>query len=138
VELLKRNPGEFVNSITDFLHIAPLEVISREAVNVSTRIGVIIQLWRPVNYLFNVYLKLLGILRVGTDEKMPYAKQRYSYYAFKRRVTRHLNKGFRGFGELDLSSWLEYDDLFHRFAASNQRLQTLLNINLEAFNYPMR
>jgi hypothetical protein len=137
VELLKEDFERFNRTITDFLGVPPVLLEQAAVVNPSTKSSLIIQFWRPFNFLFAALLALLERLQIETKGEYPFEKLRYTYYEFKQKVTGVLNSLLKSTKQVGAEKHIGYDDLVQRYAASNTQLQAYVGVDLAAYGYPI-
>lgn len=135
VELLKNNPNRFHEVLLSFLDLPLTTPIKNARINESTRLSLILYLWRSTNYFFNIILALLRLFRIETNNE--YKKLRYRYYNFKRRGTQFLNRVLQNSRALDFSLIPSYCELYRRYEQSNNKLQQQVDFDLRNLGYPV-
>lgn len=137
MEMLKKNPKELYDKLFTFLRVPHREIRQSEPMNVSTKSSLVISIWRPINWMFSVLLRMMIFLARKESEAYPFRKFRYSYYHLKRKATKMLNGLFRSSKSLDIRVIRGYPELLERFENSNARLEKIANMDLVALGYPV-
>jgi len=147
VEYLLISRNEFLHTLTDFMEV-PIEIIPKhQSENVSTKLCVVLSIWRPINYVFHHFI-LAMLFLYGKDRSQfepevckgyyPFIRLRYAYYAFKRRSTMILNKILPETKLINIKNYPGYRRLVDRFANSNARLEEIIEFDLTEMNYPVK
>ena len=144
MEHLRTSPDKFLAELAGFMEVTVESVSKLRPRNVSTRLLFVLSIWRPINYIFHHLL--FAMLYFSGKDKFepeiykgyhPFIKLRYTYYAFKRRSTRFLNRVFSGTRSISITSYSNYPQLVDRFGKSNARLQRIVGFDLTELNYPV-
>jgi hypothetical protein len=136
VELLKADPDRFFEKLAGLLQVTQIPFKRNKKVNPSTRVAWVIQLWRPINFLFACLIKSLQLLHIETHDY--YANLRLPFYRFREKITQRLNSRFKHSQKLAIPPDFARGELLARYAESNLRLEQLTNLDLKGLGYPYK
>lgn len=136
MELIKKDYDYFINEVTDFIGVKKVNIKIEDAQNVSAKTQIILNFWKPFNFLFSGLLKVLVFI-LRPNKKYPFVKFRFAYYRLKRSITKMLNKRFKHSKKIDIKSYRNYNQLYNKYSSDNIKTQQLIKYDLKEFSYPL-
>jgi len=136
MEILIKSPNEYIERIISFIGISELKPHIGKPVNVSTKVSLILNFWRPINFL--VYYLIRLIMLVFGKTKKDVRGLTYRFHRLKHKATVVLIRLFRKNKKIDIKECSQYSMLFERFSIANARLQKCVDYDLRELGYPIK